>query len=129
MPIPDQFRRGVDVAKVKAGQLMRINCVHGEVGDLRRETPGMREKIAWTPRVMSISPIKTITASRNMLQVSWYSCPWWRAATHSRNDYYISVSSIAWEVRCESLFVSFSCDDEVSRKWRSKRRVCAGVVG
>jgi len=46
MPILDQFRRGVDVAKFKADQLMRINRVQGEVGDLRREIQGVREKIA-----------------------------------------------------------------------------------
>jgi predicted RNA-binding Zn-ribbon protein involved in translation (DUF1610 family) len=46
MPILDQLRRGVDTAKFKADQLMRINRVQSEIGDLRREISSVREKIA-----------------------------------------------------------------------------------
>jgi rRNA maturation endonuclease Nob1 len=46
MPILDQLRRGVDTAKFKADQLMRINRVQGEIGNIRREIQATREKIA-----------------------------------------------------------------------------------
>ncbi|HEY4688560.1 MAG TPA: zinc-ribbon domain-containing protein [Anaerolineae bacterium] len=46
MPLLDQFKRGVDVAKFKADQLMRVNRVQTEIGGLRREILNAREKIA-----------------------------------------------------------------------------------
>jgi hypothetical protein len=42
----DRFKRGVDVAKFKADQLMRANRVQNEIGGLRREIQNVREKIA-----------------------------------------------------------------------------------
>ena len=46
MPIFDRLKHGVDVTKFKADQLLRVNRVQGEIGDLRREIFGVREKIA-----------------------------------------------------------------------------------
>ena len=46
MPLMDNLKRGVDVAKFKADQLMRVNRVQGEVSNLRRDIQGVREKIA-----------------------------------------------------------------------------------
>lgn len=42
----DRFKRGVDVAKFKAEQLMRVNRVQNEIGGLRGEIQGVRNKIA-----------------------------------------------------------------------------------
>jgi len=46
MPLLDQLRHGVDVTKFKADQALRINRVQNEIGGLRREILGVREKIA-----------------------------------------------------------------------------------
>jgi predicted nucleic acid-binding Zn-ribbon protein len=46
MPILDQLRRGVDTARSKADQMMRINRVQGEIKSIRRESQAVREKIA-----------------------------------------------------------------------------------
>lgn len=45
MPLFGRLKHGVDVTKFKADQLLRINRVQGEIGDLRREILGVREKI------------------------------------------------------------------------------------
>ncbi len=46
MPILDRFKQGVDSAKFKADQLMRVNRVQGEIGNLNREISTLRDKIA-----------------------------------------------------------------------------------
>ncbi len=46
MPLLDQLRHGVDVTKFKADQALRINRVQNEIGGLRRDILGIREKIA-----------------------------------------------------------------------------------
>ena len=46
MPLFDQLRHGVDVTKFKADQVLRINRIQNEIGDLRREILGAREKIS-----------------------------------------------------------------------------------
>jgi hypothetical protein len=46
MPILDQFRRGVDIAKFKANQLLRIDRLQGEISGVRREIQVTRDKIA-----------------------------------------------------------------------------------
>jgi hypothetical protein len=46
MSIFDKAKQGVDVAKFKADQLLRVNKVQNEAGALRREILGVREKIA-----------------------------------------------------------------------------------
>ncbi len=46
MPILDRFKQGVDSAKFKADQLMRINRVQGEIGNLNHEIAGLRDKVA-----------------------------------------------------------------------------------
>jgi len=45
MPLMDNLKRGVDVAKFKADQLMRVNRVQGEISNLRRDIQGVRENI------------------------------------------------------------------------------------
>jgi RNA polymerase subunit RPABC4/transcription elongation factor Spt4 len=46
MSIFDKAKQGVDVAKFKADQLLRVNKVQNEIGALRRDITGVREKIA-----------------------------------------------------------------------------------
>ena len=46
MSIFDKAKQGVDVAKFKADQLLRVNKVQNEIGALRRDVLGVREKIA-----------------------------------------------------------------------------------
>ena len=46
MPLLDQLRRGVDTARSKADQLMRINRVQGEIKRIRRDIQAVRKKIA-----------------------------------------------------------------------------------
>lgn len=46
MPILDHLRRGVDSAKFKTDQLLRINRLQVEIGDIKREIQVTREKIA-----------------------------------------------------------------------------------
>jgi hypothetical protein len=46
MPILDQLKRSIDVAKFKTDQFMRINRIQSEVGNLRLEIKGIHEKIA-----------------------------------------------------------------------------------
>jgi hypothetical protein len=46
MPIFDRLKQGVDVTKFKADQLLRINRVQGEIGNLRGEIQQVRVKIA-----------------------------------------------------------------------------------
>jgi predicted nucleic acid-binding Zn-ribbon protein len=46
MSILDQLRRGVDTARSKADQMMRINRVQGEIKGIQREIQAVREKIA-----------------------------------------------------------------------------------
>ncbi len=48
MPILDRFKQGVDSAKFKADQMMRVNRVQGEISNLNREISTLREKIANT---------------------------------------------------------------------------------
>jgi len=46
MPILDQLRRGIDSARFKADQMMRVNRVKGEIKDIRAEIQAARDKIA-----------------------------------------------------------------------------------
>lgn len=46
MSIFDKAKQGVDVAKFKADQLLRINKVQNDIGTLRRDIQGVREKAA-----------------------------------------------------------------------------------
>jgi RNA polymerase subunit RPABC4/transcription elongation factor Spt4 len=46
MSIFDKAKQGVDVAKFKADQLLRVNKVQNEIGALRRDILGVREKVA-----------------------------------------------------------------------------------
>ncbi len=46
MPIFDQLKRGVDKTKFEADRVLRINKVQNEIGAVKREILGVREKIA-----------------------------------------------------------------------------------
>lgn len=46
MPILDQLRRGVDTARSKTDQMIRIRRVQGEITSIRQEIQTVREKIA-----------------------------------------------------------------------------------
>jgi RNA polymerase subunit RPABC4/transcription elongation factor Spt4 len=46
MQFKDRFKRGVDTAKFKADQLMRINRVQTEIEQLKREITSQRQKLA-----------------------------------------------------------------------------------
>ena len=46
MSIFDKAKQGVDVAKFKADQLLRVNKVQNEISALRRDILGVREKVA-----------------------------------------------------------------------------------